>query len=321
MSNKWDPTGISLNPEGFKDGLEKLYKRERFYKKHFYKILIGTLILSVVISVLLALGEGYSGVFEMVFIALIAPIIAFIFFIGSLRSLKKGVMKAKLAAENGWVFEPNKNFEIYSVYLEKFPKLFNLGNCYKSLKNVIWGETKQGVPFVVGDFKYSVRRRTNKGSNTTNYTDHFFAIKLNAPLKTNFFLGPKNALSKLTNLFSKKDIQTESIDFNERFYFCYENNGSETQVDIMSVLSPSILEELAKFGGKKKRRFKSLSGGVKVYFQGQSIVFLAPGAFFEKTGVSLSPKSLDITQEDRDELDRQVSYYFDLGNSIYKNIN
>ncbi|MFT4261263.1 MAG: DUF3137 domain-containing protein [Candidatus Woesearchaeota archaeon] len=320
MQNKWDPTGAKLDIKKFEKNLEEIFKKERFHKKHFYKILVGTILLTVVISVLLTLYDGSGNLAEVYFMAVITPIIVVIFFIGSLRNLKKGLMKAKLAKEKGWVFEPKENSSLYSFYLGSFPKLFNMGNCFRSLQNVIWGKTNNGVPFVVGDFNYAVRRSSGKRTTTTRYTDHFFAVKLNTPLSTNFYLGPKNMGSKLKNLFTKKNIQTESIDFNERFYFCYENKDSETQMNIMNVLSPGVLEQLASFGLKKRKRFKSQSGGVKVYFKGDSIIFLAPGPFFEKTGISLTPKSLDITKEDRAELDSQINYYFNLGQNIVENI-
>ena len=241
---------------------------------------------------------------------------------GFFTKIKKNTIKNSIAKKNNWVFSGLKNADLYNLYSSKFPRIFDLGEVYKNLEGVFWGQySKNGetFDFVLGNFNYAEVRSSGRSSSTVRYTDHFFIIRLNTDISTNFYLRQKNMGFRLFGRLARKKITTESIDFNNAFSFSYESNGGNTEVSILSVLSPVLLEELVAFSNKKKSWSKRSLGGVRVFFKKDCVAFTAPGTLLKTKG-GFTPKSLEVKESDIAEVQEELDFFLDLGIKMSNNL-
>ena len=326
-SSFWDPAGFNPDLDSIKKDNEKLLNKEKFIKNNFKKIFgIFSAIFLLILGYLIYLSLMPNNNLDLVviiFYFFLIPIIALGIFNGYLRNLKKDLVKLKIATDKKWLYNPHKRSDMYHAYVRKFPEIFRLGDRNHNFEDVFWGDFEKDKlkhNFVSGVFNYSRVVRTNKSTTTVNYTDHFFVLKLQKKVTSRLHLYPRNALSGVANLFSKKDIKTESIEFNKTFSFCYEKNNSEVKIDIMKILSPRVIEELVSYSKAKKRIGRSLSNGVKVLFQNDYIMFLSPGPLFRHFKVGLTPKSLDTKDTELKDLWEELNFYLDVSSDISKYI-
>ena len=301
--------GLGLDPLEFEDSKKSLLKKERFIKKYY-----NYLLLAISFFALLAVYFFLTNSPEFFAVFIILSIILTVSLFGFIYSLKKRLVKLKVANQNGWLYSPDKSSLFYRDFSSRFPKIFDLGNKSRSLENIFWGSFKKKskkYDFVAGDFNYVLESGSGKNRSSTYYTDHFFILNLKTDIKNSFYLTPKTFGSKIANLFSKKQIVTESIDFNNAFTFSYQKNNSETKIDILSVLSPKMLEDLVSFNQKKAKAARSL-GGARVLFEKNCVLFTSPGPLLKVKG-GITPSSLEVKKEDKKALNDELDFFFELG--------
>ena len=312
-SKRWDPTGFDTsNVEPY-----EITALNKFIIKYY--LLIYLVLIAIAVSVSLLLTET---IIETSIYLGIGLVFVFGIMYGFFGKIKKKSIKYDIAKKNDWVFKGSASKELHTLYSQRFPKIFNLGNNFrKSLEGVFWGDYEKNgekFDFVLGNFNYSQTYHTRKGRQTKNYTDHFFILRLNTEISTNFYLKQKNIGSKFLGAFSKKNITTESIDFNKAFSFSYETREGDTEVNIMSILSPVLLEELVNFSNKKKSMKTSL-GGVRVFFRRDCVVFTAPGPLLKTKG-GFTPRSLEVKPSDVSEVQEELDFLFNLGLKMSSNL-
>lgn len=315
-TDTWDPVGVDFTRLASEKNISSLERSETFIKK-FYNVIIGSLVALALASLYLLFAVS----FEFFIVLAFASGILFVFFFSFLSRLKKRLIKVKLAQKNGWRFNPYKASILYQEFSRQFPKIFSLGTSDRSLEDVFWGSfTKDGktYDFISGDFNYARVTSSGKKKSKQFFKDHFFILRLSTSISHPFSLSPKTLGSRFANLFSKKDILTESIDFNKRFTFSYEGNGGQTQSSIVSVLNPKMLEDLLSFHETKAKKARSL-GGTRIFFQKDCVVFTAPGPFFKANRV-FTLQHLEIFPLDAKRFQKELDFFFLLARELSQNL-
>lgn len=162
--------------------------------------------------------------------------------------------------------------------------------------------------FYTGLFSYDIETRDSKGrTQTTTYKRHFFAIKLDKSIKARFFLYPENVFSKIGNLFTKKEINTESIEFNRTFAFSYDGRKNESAFDIVKVLSPSLQLKLLDLNKRKK--------DMNVLFMNECVFFDFRGKLLKKMDTNLL-KDIEISQKDKDLIKNELNNLIEISREV-----
>lgn len=332
----WDPTGKLPDLNRLEQNNQEVSQKAQYWKKNsskvtkiFFSIYLISLIgiLAFIYFLNLNLDLITISIFYVV-----AIIMFYYFLYARFKSIKKDLIKSQLAKSKGWLYEPEKSYQMHQDYYRYFPEIFELGEKNKNIEDVFWGKiNKNSIEnyFVSGlfNYTYTTTQHTKNGTRRKDVRcqDHFFILNLPKTISSRFYIFPKNLGNKITNFFTKKNIQTESMEFNKTFSFSYKQSGNEVQVNIMSILSPRVIEELVNFSkSKQKNSFSgrsSLISGVEVLFTKNVVVFLTPGPLVDKLKVSPSPKSLDIKQEEIKNVEDLMDFYIDISTEISKYLN
>ncbi|MFT4311049.1 MAG: hypothetical protein ACMXX7_00300 [Candidatus Woesearchaeota archaeon] len=308
--NFWDPAGVNL--ESVKNP-DYLANKEEFAKKYFKLILYGSLVFAILSSVYVYFRSGNLELTTFIFFSIALPILFVSYFF--LGQLKKKLKLYSVAKKNDWLYIPEKNQDLFNKYVEKFPEVFDLGSNYvrEYFENVFWGNYSKdnyGQDFVLGDFKYATRNRND----SRVYHDKFFIVRLKTDISAEFYLETKTISSKISNMFGNRDVLTESVDLNNAFDFFYKENNDRVKVDVLSLLSPVVLEQIVRFNNEKKRSFHTLKN-TRIYFKKDCIIFVCPGSILDIKG-SLSLSSLEIKVSDELEVKKDMDFFFDLATKI-----
>lgn len=332
----WDPTGELPDVTKLKINNEKNLEKSIYWKKNlpnitkiFYIIYFFSFFLFLII---IFISKNFQIIPFLLFFYGIIISIFYLIIYSNLKKIKKDLIKAELATSKNWLYESEKSKKIYNKYYQYFPEIFDLGEKNQSIEDVFWGKIEKNSIqnyFVSGVFNYTYTK-VQKTKNRTrrvdvNCLDHFFILKLPKKISSRFYLFPKNLVNNITNLFTKKNIQTESLEFNKRFSFSYKEKGSEVQINIMSILSPRVIEELVNFVKTKEKSFfsrnETLISGVEVLFTNDVVIFLTPGPLIEKLKVSCSAKSLNINQDELNQVEDLLNFYINTSTEISKYLN
>lgn len=329
----WDPSGFKPDINILNQKNKKTIQKVNFMKRNFKKFILGYFVLVfLVLSFIFGLFI-FSSTFDVLFFLfpVVVLVVIYFTFLEGLKSIKKDLLKLELANQNNWIYDPDKNYQLYNLYLSKFPEIFNLGEIDRNLEDIFWGSfqmNEQKFDFVSGLFNYA-RLETQSGKNKSKkkivYLDHFFILRLPKRISSRFHLFPKTVFSKIGNFFTKKDIQTESLNFNEKFSFSYKEKNQEIQIDIMRILSPRVIEELVLFSETKTKTKKftssSLIGGVQLLFSDDFVIFSSSGPLIKKLNVELNPRTLEPTKEELENLNNEIDFYTNIGSEISKYLN
>ncbi|MCH8520007.1 MAG: DUF3137 domain-containing protein [Nanoarchaeota archaeon] len=335
-SQFWDPTGRLPNLEILEQNRQSILQKSQYWKENLSKITkkfnLIYVISFLIFSILIIFLQNFELFIPLIIVYFTIIAIFYAIVYTRLKSLKKDLIKIELANHKNWLYEPEKSSVLYQDYYRIFPEIFNLGEKFQNIEDVFWGNiTRNSLnhSFVSGlfNYTYTVVERTKNGTRRKDVhcTDHFFILKLPKTISSRFYLFPKNLMNKFTNMFTKKNIQTESLEFNKRFSFSYQKAGNEVQIDIMTILSPRVIEELVNFSKVKEKNIfsnkSSLINGLEVLFTQNCVIFLTPGPLIEKLNVSISSQSLKISPEELKEVEELMNFYIDISTEISKYLN
>lgn len=219
-----------------------------------------------------------------------------------LRNLSKDLIKFGIAKKENWVYDPDVDTMRARDFILKFPEIFKKGTRNHEVEDQFWGTYKK-VEFHSGLFRYVIQR----GRDSTRVQTHYYAIKMKSPLKQRFHLYPENFGSKLANLFTKKQISTESIAFNKAFAFSYDGKREEKALDIVATLTPAVQQQLVDLKRKKKL--------LEVLFTKDCIIFLFSGVLLKKLETNLA-KSLEISKNDVDKVRDELQSVLDVSETL-----
>lgn len=224
------------------------------------------------------------------------------------HKLTVDLIKFQICKDNNWYYNPEKSKDSYYSLRGIFNELFNKGDENQYIEDEIWGITPNNKNyFYSGIFSYDNVSRDSKGrKNRTTHKKHFIAISLTKNTNIRFYLYPENVFSRIGNFFTKKEINTESIEFNKTYAFSYfgvENNKQE----IVKILSPAVQEKLIDLSKLKKNP--------EVLFNDNCIVFMFQGELFKKIHTNFS-KTNSADSKDLKFINSQINNLTTIGNEI-----
>jgi len=315
--NYWDPTGQLNLPEIMKNSVEinaqllKLKENPTQIKKHkFWGIIVG------IIGILACGSLLYTGIFgneiDFPLILICLSWVPYITIIAIYKSLTIDLIKAQIAKENNWLYDPKYNPYKWSTLKNYFPEVFDKGNKNQYVEDQFWGVTQNGLKttyFTTGKFTYTIEKGSGKHKSSTTFHKHYFAFPLEKELKSRFLLYPENGFSKLKNFFTKKEINTESIEFNKTFAFLYNGQKGDKAMDIVKTLSPVIQEKILKLKNEK--------GETTILFVQNTIIFLFEGIMLKNIMTNFD-ENVVIKQEDKDTFTNQLQTLIGISNEMMK---
>jgi hypothetical protein len=327
----WDPTGISPNIERLKEINAKnqakylfLQKNPKYPKKTMWSVFLMSLVVALILFYIADIIPYLGDIFYILgIIILFLPSFGFYF---GLVGLGKDLIKLQIANENHWLYEPERDKELWNRYSKLYPEIFRKGEKKQYLEDLFWGAVnKNGYwnYFVSGLFNYTITTRDSKGRRKdTELTNHFFAIKLPKKLKSRFFIYPENGLSKIRNFFSKKEINTESTKFNKTFAFSYNGDKGDKALEIVKTLSPRVQEELLKLNDSKIKSTKAmgnpLAKGISVLFTDDVMIFSSFGPLIPIMKTDFLFRSVKIDQRDKEFISNELNTLIHISTEIVK---
>ena len=225
------------------------------------------------------------------------------------KKISIDLIKFSIAQKNELFYDPYPKKDAFYTLKGTFPELFKRGDENQYVEDQFWGISSNKKNYFYGGlFSYDEVTRDSKGRKSrTTYKKHFFGISLQTPSDVKFYLYPENVFSKIGNMFTKKEINTESIEFNKKFAFDYNGSKDEKGIHITKTLSPAVQEKLVDLTKKKKN--------VRVLFYQNTIMFMFDGIFFKQLHTNLLSKP-EVDQRDIDFFDKEVNELVDIGTSI-----
>ncbi|PLW80438.1 hypothetical protein C0585_02475 [Candidatus Woesearchaeota archaeon] len=238
----WDP--VSVDENNIRNNVSKLESKLEKYKKN-----PSSLRRNYYLFFFFGLLGSFASAFLMIFYepyfmwGIVLSMIPFSVLASKYHSLGKDLIKLQIARENGWLYDPNNHYNRWSKYAKAFPEIYRQGNQGQYLDDRFWGKVSNN-DFHCGNFTYQVRKKSGKKSHTRTYHTYYFIFPLKKRIASRFLLYGENIFSKIGNFFTKKEINTESIEFNKIFAFSYNGRKDEHAINIVKSLSPAIQEKL-----------------------------------------------------------------------------
>lgn len=293
-NNWWDPTGklpirdIITQCQKLAWQAEKIPKIGRRLKITMWLAIIGGIATLFI-----------AGLIGMLLITLGVAIPA------GINRMKKDLIKYSIAKEQGWLYQPEVSGTKADALRNQYPEIFPNGN-NKKIEDQYWGKIGN-TPFTSGTYEYTV----GSGKERHTYKDHYFITKTDKAIKHSFLLYPESVLSKFTNLFTRKEINVESIAFNKAYAFSYDGKKGEKAQHIVNTISPSMQEKLVKLAKKKR--------GASVLFKKEAVIFRFSGALLTNMQSKITPQ-IRIDKEDVNKVKGYLEFCANIGEDVAKNL-
>lgn len=305
----WDPIEKELSLEEIRkadkkleEELDEMKKKPEELKKKKNKLMFWAF-LGTVGGIFLAFF-----VHERLLIVSFLSWIPYYSYVHKIQSKVRDMAKYLIAQKKGWVYDPRESGERWKKLEKKYPSLFKKGDKGQKIGDEFWGEFKikeRKVDMWVGVFEYKVETRDSKGrTQTTTYHKNMLALHLPKDLGVNFRLEPESLLHGFLDWFRKKEINTESVDFNKAFAFYYEGKREESELGIVKVLSPAVQDKLLDC---RKRR-----GDFSLEFKEDTAIFGFDGLFLKKLKTDFFTE-VKIAKEDLDAIE---GYFEEMGEIV-----
>ena len=290
-------------------GKGKLEKDKKILKISTITLIIGVFLIILDFTILFSQITFYIGL-----VVAIISIIVYTYLKNLYKEKSKDFLKMEIAKENNWFYAKNKSTADQRTLEQKIPEIFKRGNTgNRYVDDQYFGtfdiQDKQ-TAFHFGNFYYEIESGSGDDRHTTPYPNNFFAFKLNKPLENKFIVYPEGIFSKIGNMFSKKDVDLESIEFNKKFSFSYKE--SNTKSDISKIFKPSLQLKFLELVANKK--------GFSVLFDKEQVIFLFSGFLvpYFKTDIT---KTLEINPEDKQKLTTEINFLKSIMSEIIKSVN
>jgi hypothetical protein len=235
----WDPRGKEVNKLTYVDQKEAFIKKIQKYRNHPYifKFYLALSCLPTIIGVFLLTSYfKYDIVFVM--ISCVLPIAYYAY----VKDMQNDLLLFLLCEKNNWIYNPKKDTDAITGLTVLFPRVSEYAN-YHYLDEQVWGRIQiknLTIPFWKGLFHY----RISGGRSQEAVVDNVFFLKLEHSYPVNFTL-------QSPGLFGEhREIKTESEVFNKTFGVVSDSKDTDSKLQIMKVLSPSVQTRLVDLYSK-----------------------------------------------------------------------
>jgi hypothetical protein len=306
----WDPTE-SINLERIKSqciNLEAQYKYLQHNPnviKYQYKsgIIVG--VIGTLIGILPLLFYSIQVGFYFICISWFYLIAQKSFY----TDITKDIIKLQLANKKNWLFDPLQNKTKWSHLKKMFPLVFKKGDQNQRVENMFWGNflyNNKSHYFHAGELSYDIQKLGINGKyRKVKQTEHYIIVYNEKNIHSTFMLIPETFKSK----FNKKEIKTESHEFNRRYSFVYEGSKFSKELNIVKILSPAVQEKLLTLCRKNE--------DISILFHKNTIVFNLKGPMFKEIHTNFKNNSA-IDQRDIDLIDSKLTNLTEISSGIIK---
>lgn len=305
--NIWDPAQDIIAADNFNEATQKLEAKLAKLQanpgaiRRNKRVMIA---LGIIISIIGIVATMKYGIDWQVILLGIVP---WSFYSGYILAIQNRLIKLSLAKANGWIYNPKKDKDRWQRLKNRFVKIFDDGRG-QYITEQYWGNydiNGTSTSFWSGDFIFTV----GSGKSSTTYTENVVAIKLPIQIKHPFYLKPEQSILLGRDLFYKRDIQTESNQFNRSFEVRAVNVTSK-ETEIINMLSPAVQENLLELLKKH--------GPFYLLFQHDAAIFRFRMKFlFQGTKTNLF-KSVNIEPEDHQTMNNKFKELFLIIGNVLK---
>lgn len=310
----WDPTNnlnlgkVKQNSIDIFSKYEKLKEDPKIISRQKRNgIIIG--ITGTIISISIA-TLVQKNIFQTI---IFGTIISWIYY-GTLSSYYKNLavdlIKAQIAKDNHWLYDPEHDRDKWYLLSNTFPEIFRKGNKSQYVEDQFWGifeKNSKQTNFNTGRFSYTIETGSGKNRSSTTYHKYYYIFSIPKELQSRFHLYPEHIGSKILNFFTKKEINTESIEFNKTFAFSYNGKKDEKALNIVKTLSPAIQEKLVRLSQDKK--------DLNILFAKNAILFCFDGYLLTKPETNFE-KKLELDQKDKKVIDDQMNSLIEISTEM-----
>lgn len=163
-----------------------------------------------------------------------------------MKELATDLVKLMAARAQGWAYSPNTNPQHWRHLKALYPEAFSRGDHSQHVTDEFWGRYAgrfAATPFWIGEFEYTKQH----GKQSTTYRSLVFAIQLRKTIQTELIVLPEIPGLRLPRLFSGKDIDFESGEFNRLFRITYHRPEHKKEQKIYQILNPAVMATLIDF--------------------------------------------------------------------------
>ena len=208
------------------------------------------LALFTVTPILFTILSLVAGVFDFHYLVIFLPAL---FYFSYIRLLSNHLINSEIAKQEGWIYSSEETVLRWSKLAMLYPEIFQKGDNDQTVSEEMWG-TLQNAPFWLGCFDYAV----GEGKNREDHSHSVYAFPLPRAAPADFLLEPKSWGSE------KRDLETESIDFNKNFSIQYAGARAQSGPLIFQTLTPPALEKIVALRAK--------TGPFSLLFSGKTMV-------------------------------------------------
>lgn len=325
----WDPVEVEIASDAFekecgelRDKLKELKKDpksvHKIVRKKFIIALVVTIVFAVVVSIVLSYMKNWSEGTQEITGYVISPFGLFIayfwadfgMYIYKINNIQKDLVKILIADNEGWLYAPQKRRKRWVRLKEIFPRFFEKGNKGQFIQDEFWGDFEfkdKKRDFWTGIFDYTIEKGSGKNKSVQHYHYSIFGLHLPKKLKADFVLMPEGVGHKIWNFFSRKEINTESSEFNKSFAFYYDGKKVESELEIVKILSPAVQQKILEL--KKKR------GPFSMWIKNDVILVSFKGFLLKKMQTNFFDK-VQIDKRDTNEIRKTLNEMFEIGGGI-----
>lgn len=218
------------------------------------------------------------------------------------EGVKKDMTKLLIAEKNGWMFDPELSIARLNALQKKFPILRRGGG--KGIDDQYWGTTEingKQIDFWMALHHYEVKQ----GKHTSAHVATLMAFRLPRPAEHPFYIregvdGP---------FTFKKDIQLESVQFNDVFIVKYVGEDQTNVTDLLRILTPATQQRFVELA--KKFDYFNAS------FSGDAVLFSLNSDLLTPFEVSVFDK-FEVNPRDEQLMHERMAEMFNLAGEIIK---
>lgn len=291
----WDLANETIRQENFSSENKKLKDKLDIYQKNPKKIKINRFLI-VIIPILIGIAL-FVIIPPFAIFCIVGGIIGSFGYTSHVHNIQKDLVKLMIAEEKDWAYSPEERRKRWLLLSSCYDKFFKKGDEDQTLEDEIWGKfsfNQKDINFWTGIFKYAVVTYDSKGNRQKQtFRENCIAFELEKKMKTDFRLVPEGIGSKIMNFFTKKEINTESTNFNKTFAVYYNGKKTENELEIVKTLSPAMQEKLLTF-------VKDY-GRISIWFR-ENVVLITFHKFFLNKMKTNFFKKVEIEESDKESL-------------------
>ncbi len=312
----WDPAGERVTRADFQEDVDAVSRWMETAAGDPDRLKKRSRIFALCIAIDLGLSAVLWWYFHFPFVAALLPGIVLCAAAGKWymrdTTIATDARKLLYARENGWLYSPNRRSGRLEVLQKAFPALFRLGNESRSLEDEWWGSVPiAGKPTDcwLARFTYAERQ----GKHSTSYEASVIGLRLPRLAQWSLSIVPETMGKRFLNLFTRRDLDTSSDDFDRAFTVVYDGDKDRMLPFLKRTVTPPLQHLLLAL----KRNYER--GGVLMAVRQDALLILVHAAI-PTTGGGEANQATMLTAETESRMRREINAFVGEVEPIHRHI-